>query len=215
VFFFNSPSSFHIVSLCFPFGLDNVLTVVRWLGESFSEPELLVTWQVAMSCVVDVLSDSINQWIVESIELIVGKRLIVLDTIAVSIGDLAAVPARAFLAFAKLQQRLIILLDEAQVLWTLNVVNEEGEAALSVLDLQVLAVAHAIGHFGVHFALAQILSGQLGLSKCLWWARSIVLLLSFLFFFLLISLWLWLWLLNWLGNWSSDDWFWRWFILTE
>lgn len=193
--------------------------MVSWFRLRLGPPEILVTWQVAVFCVVDVLSNSINQWIVERVELIMGKRLVILDAIAVSIGDIAAMPADATLTCVKQQQRLIILLDEAQVLWTLNVVDEEGEAALSVLDHQILVVAHTIGHFGVHFALAQILSGQLGLGKCLCRLRIIILWLSclLLFFILLISLWLWLWLwlLNWLGNWSNDDWFWRWFVLSK
>lgn len=161
-----------------------------------------MAWEVSVAGVVEVFSDTVDQWIVELIENIVLKNLIILDTITVQVGDSATVPS----LFAKGG------LNETQVLWGLNIVDEECESGL-LAKLHVLVITNIVGHFSIHFLLAQVLSGQLRLGEGLWWLWKwfLCLLGWFLFSFLRVILlcsnlnvlqfggqiWDWIWLVDW------------------
>jgi len=80
----------------------------------------------------------------------VVKFLVVLNTITVSIGDGSSVPS--LFAVTTLKEGYVlwtVMLDEGHVLWTINVGNIELESFHFfdlILDLQVLKVAHVVGH---------------------------------------------------------------------
>lgn len=102
-------------SLGFPGALDDVLEVVDWLSQFLGKPQLLVPWKVAVASVVDIFSNSEDQWVIELIKNVAIHILNVLNTITVSIGDGFTVPSLATIA----------ALDERQVLWTVNVCDVE------------------------------------------------------------------------------------------
>lgn len=153
-------------SLGFPGALDDVLEVVHWLSQFLGKPQLLVPWKVSVASVVDIFSNSKDQWVIELIENVAIHIFNVLNTITISIGDGFTVPSLATIA----------ALDERQVLWTVNVCDVEREAFV-LLHLNVFEVAHAIGHLSFNIFLTQVLSGQLGLRESLWWLWQIFLFL--------------------------------------
>jgi len=137
-----------------------------WFSLLLSLPELQVAWQVTVPRVVDVFSDSVHKWIVVVVKLVVSQSLVVLNSITILIGDTKTMPAKSrfrTLTCIELQERnFIFRLDEFQVLWTLNVVDQECKSAtLSDSCLQVLVISHAIRRLSLKHLLAQVLGGQL------------------------------------------------------
>jgi len=66
-----------------------------WFSLLLSLPELQVAWQVTVPRVVDVLSDSVHQWIVVVVKLVVSQSLVVLNSITILIGDTKTMPANS------------------------------------------------------------------------------------------------------------------------
>lgn len=159
---------------------------------------MLVAWQVAVSSVVNVLSNSKDKWVIELVKSIGVKDLNVFNAITVSVSDSSSVPSFAFLGGLHSK--------EVQVLWALNVVDKESEAPL-ILHLHILGITHAVRHFELNVIfLAQGLRVQLSLRQRLWWLRHVRL----LYFNLgCLNLWLLL-LLFWDRNWLLHWRFWRW-----
>ena len=100
--------------------MDDVLTMIDWLSERLGEPHLLVAWQVTMASVVNIFSNTEDQWVIELIKLIVVKVFIVLNTISVQISDSTTMPS----LLTKLG------LYEVQVFWRLDIVDKESESIL-------------------------------------------------------------------------------------
>lgn len=93
-------------------------------------PHLDVSWKVTVVRVVNVLSNSEDERIIEIVEFVVAELDVVLNAITVQIGDLSSMPS-------------LWLLQECEILWTLNVVNEVSKSTL-IAHLQVLIIAHVV-----------------------------------------------------------------------
>ena len=109
--------------------LGDVLPVVDWFALIEIELELTMTWQISVACVVDILSNSKDEWIIEIVKLIMAELDVVLNTIAIQISD-SSLPG--FFGLLKL--------DEIEGLGAIDNVYEVSEFALSLSKLDVLYV---------------------------------------------------------------------------
>ena len=106
--------------------------------------------------IVDVFSETENEWLVELVEFVVREFDIVFDTITVGVRDSSSPCFVSFLCF-----------EEGEVLRALDVVDEEGELAITVgLDLKVLSIVGELGFFERLSLLKQTFQVVIGLGLC-------------------------------------------------